>query len=865
MSLPNREDLYTIVKTIGAGSFGQVYLVRQSRENRQYVMKKISSVSQLESKERESAELEVKLLQTLRHPNIVAYKDSFVNSEDNLCLVMEYCEHGDVYVHLQNAKKAGKLPGEPVIIDWFIQVVLALHALHQKKILHRDLKTQNIFLTGNKEHNAFALKLGDFGIAKVLDSSNQFAMTRIGTPFYMSPELFKNKPYDYKSDVWGLGCVLYEMINGRHAFDAQSLNGLAFKILKGSYTPCNPSSSQATKDLIQSLLRTNPSHRPTLKETLHAPWVRRKISLVVKHVMTILPEHQQGTSSVIHEQLASIGLGALVNAGGPTRKDQQKVLQRLEKAKNKRRKKEETLRFLEDSLAQLDGSLRNQGQHSHRDTRKSRGTHSPSRSSHDDRKSFEDRRSSTHGKMSVRSASEDALQELNSPSRDRPHRSKDHVSSSSTAHAGWRSEEAHRPSKQRPARRPERIAMMAGQPAYQQDIASQRDHVLQQKELKRREEQRRFEEEARGIREENLAHQRAWVHGRHQTSSAMKSAFGNNHEGDPARALGGAILRPPHNGRSLGGLSPPPMMEHEHSAQDDQYNPFSTSRTAGPKIMHISKRHRHHHEPAAPVPPRYGSPMPPQNVPPRNSGNHWRQAGVSASGDDHQLRSVRSVTCLEALNIERMPQNDDYSEDSHSSAAFSDRSLSDISEDGDWDPNHEHLKQQVQAMYQQIDQCRAAIYRHKMTEETYEYQMTFEQQENQERQRNREADRDHAESEWDNAYRDGDPDLGVVAPPIQEHRSNHHPGVLKSSRGQAPVLVQDRMALLSRRCVEGLGQERFQHARRQLQMAHEGPPMDDVSLREMMVDALGEENIGFFALISQIIFMEVRYNRRELQ
>merc|ERR1719159_1572059 len=118
------------------------------------------------------------------------------------------------------------------------------------------------------------------------------------------------------------------MVNGRHAFDAQSLNGLAFKILKGNYTPCNPSSSQATKDLIQSLLRTSPSHRPTLKETLHAPWLRRKIAIVVKHVMNILPEYQQGTSSVIHEQLASIGLGPLVNASGGVRKDQHKVLQR---------------------------------------------------------------------------------------------------------------------------------------------------------------------------------------------------------------------------------------------------------------------------------------------------------------------------------------------------------------------------------------------------------------------------------------------------------------------------------------------------------------------------------------------------------
>jgi len=100
--------------------------------------------------------------------------------------------------------------------------------------------------------------LGDFGIAKVLDSTRDFANTCIGTPYYMSPELFKYKPYSYKSDVWALGCVLYEMCNHRHAFDAQSLNGLAVKILKGSYPPITPTYSKQLRDLISKMLSINP-------------------------------------------------------------------------------------------------------------------------------------------------------------------------------------------------------------------------------------------------------------------------------------------------------------------------------------------------------------------------------------------------------------------------------------------------------------------------------------------------------------------------------------------------------------------------------------------------------------------------------
>ena len=128
---------------------------------------------------------------------------------------MEYCEGGDLYQKIKNNK--GKTFAETQIMEWFVQMCLALYYLHDKKILHRDLKTQNIFLRNTR------VKLGDFGIAKVLDSTQQFTNTCIGTPYYMSPELFKYKPYSYKSDIWALGCVLYEMCNLKHAFDAQSL------------------------------------------------------------------------------------------------------------------------------------------------------------------------------------------------------------------------------------------------------------------------------------------------------------------------------------------------------------------------------------------------------------------------------------------------------------------------------------------------------------------------------------------------------------------------------------------------------------------------------------------------------------------
>eukprot|EP00913_Durusdinium_trenchii_P010063 g9443.t1 len=192
----------------------------------------------------------------------------------HLCILMEYCEHGDIFTHLQDLRRT-QIPHESQLLEWFTEIVWALQSLHQQKILHRDLKTQNIFLAGSRP--PLAAKLGDFGVAKVLSSTADLAKTQIGTPFYMSPELINSHPYSYKSDVWGLGCVLYEIVNGHRAFDAQSLNGLALKIIKGSYTPISASCSQSTKQLIQAMLTKNPSHRPSLKEILHMPLIRSKI------------------------------------------------------------------------------------------------------------------------------------------------------------------------------------------------------------------------------------------------------------------------------------------------------------------------------------------------------------------------------------------------------------------------------------------------------------------------------------------------------------------------------------------------------------------------------------------------------------
>lgn len=270
-------EVYEVIRSIGSGNFGQVYLVRHKYEGRNYAVKKIKT-RDISEKDRENTEQEIRLLQKLRHPNIVAYKDSYIDRDQFLCLVMVFCEGGDMYSKIKSSK--GKKFPEAQILEWFAQILLALLYLHERKILHRDLKTQNIFLKNGR------LRLGDFGIAKVLDGTRDFANTCIGTPYYMSPELFKNRPYSYKSDVWALGCVTYEMCNLRHAFDAQSFNGLAMKILKGSYPPLSPFYSKSLRDLVSRMLNVNPNSRPSLIDLLNNPLIRKHVVLYLRDCLT---------------------------------------------------------------------------------------------------------------------------------------------------------------------------------------------------------------------------------------------------------------------------------------------------------------------------------------------------------------------------------------------------------------------------------------------------------------------------------------------------------------------------------------------------------------------------------------------------
>ncbi|NWZ21273.1 NEK11 kinase, partial [Asarcornis scutulata] len=263
---------YTIERKLGNGSFGSVYLVsdKKAKQGDKLKVLKEISVGDLKPNETVEANLEAQLLSKLDHPSIVKFYASFVE-RDSFCIITEYCEGGDLDFKIQEYKQSGKVFTQRQIIDWFIQLLLGVNYMHERRILHRDLKAKNIFLKNN------LLKIGDFGVSRLLMGSCDLATTFTGTPYYMSPEALKHQGYNTKSDIWSLGCILYEMCCMDHAFSGHNFLSVVVKIVEGD-TPSLPDRYPSKLNaVLSSMLNKNPSMRPAAAEILKIPYVDEQL------------------------------------------------------------------------------------------------------------------------------------------------------------------------------------------------------------------------------------------------------------------------------------------------------------------------------------------------------------------------------------------------------------------------------------------------------------------------------------------------------------------------------------------------------------------------------------------------------------
>jgi len=280
-----KKHSYTELRKIGEGSFGKAILV-QTADTSKLVCKMVD-VSQASAKETQDAIKEGRLLSAFKHPYVVRYRESFIDS-GWLCILMDYCEGGDLAKQIERAKKSHQPFAEDQILRWMTQALLALKYIHDKHVLHRDLKSSNFFLS--KSNN---LKLGDFGIAKVLSCTAACARTQIGTPYYLSPEVCQEKPYTWPSDIWAMGCILFELCALKVPFDATNISGLVQKICRGPTPVIQASYTDFVKGLCTEMLCRNQNGRPSAESVLQRP----RMQAIVKQMLGEAQQAQENASA----------------------------------------------------------------------------------------------------------------------------------------------------------------------------------------------------------------------------------------------------------------------------------------------------------------------------------------------------------------------------------------------------------------------------------------------------------------------------------------------------------------------------------------------------------------------------------------
>lgn len=248
------------------------------------VMKEID-MHKMDSRERKSTEVEVQVLACLKHPYIVRYTESFVK-DHVLCIVMDYCEGGDLWQYIAKRKSQRSSIAEVQVLRWFTQMSLALKHMHDKNILHRDIKTQNVFLAKREakscdSSNLGCVKIADMGIAKVLDSQKALARTQVGTPYYLSPEICQHMPYNSASDMWALGCVLYELCALQVPFEAAALPQLMDKIVRTPVPRIPHTYSPQLMEIVNVLLSKRANDRPSAEKVLQKPMIQAEIKKMI--------------------------------------------------------------------------------------------------------------------------------------------------------------------------------------------------------------------------------------------------------------------------------------------------------------------------------------------------------------------------------------------------------------------------------------------------------------------------------------------------------------------------------------------------------------------------------------------------------
>lgn len=255
---------YDVGSVLGSGQFSVVYQAKDRRSGARVAMKKLQIFDIMSSSVRQECLREARLLESLDHPCVISVVESFMEDND-LYIALELGEHGNLQELLGTVKQQQKLLLEPLVWQYFVQISSAVEHMHSRRIMHRDIKPANIFVMADGR-----LKLGDLGLGRLFSSKTNNTLSTVGTPYYMAPECIKHEPYDWKADIWALGCLLYElsMLNSpfQDARSAKSLYLLWQRIESGQYPPLSPVYSEEMSALVNRMLEREQIERPDATE-----------------------------------------------------------------------------------------------------------------------------------------------------------------------------------------------------------------------------------------------------------------------------------------------------------------------------------------------------------------------------------------------------------------------------------------------------------------------------------------------------------------------------------------------------------------------------------------------------------------------
>ena len=264
----HHERTYKLYRMIGKGSYGEVWLARCPTPGRDPVVVKKVDVTRDNIK---AVVKEAKLLRRLSHPNVIGFRDCFLSGE-MFVLVMEFAERGDLDTFIY---RRGSTPfREEFVWFLFLQIASGLRYLHRQSIIHRDIKPKNVLFT----ESGF-VKIADFGLGRLLRRDELFAQTFVGTPAYLSPEICLQQEYDTQTDMWSLGCLLYEIVAKQKPFVGATFLEVTRRIISGALPEIPGGYSELVAQVLGGLLVVDPARRMTVEELFALGPVQQVASL----------------------------------------------------------------------------------------------------------------------------------------------------------------------------------------------------------------------------------------------------------------------------------------------------------------------------------------------------------------------------------------------------------------------------------------------------------------------------------------------------------------------------------------------------------------------------------------------------------